>query len=219
MFKVCKGCNLELEISCFNKHSATGDGYRSKCKECRRQEHVDYREKNREKFREYERNRSRNAIKTPEGISLKRLQEKIRLQNNPELAERYREKSRLRYKRWLERNPEGRTRRSSSRRKSSRLRSSRWRKNNKDRARYLDAKRRAAKLNASPKWLSIEQLEEVYDFYIIARMFQYYTGLEYHVDHIVPLQGKLVCGLHVPWNLQILEARENIAKNNKFVVE
>jgi hypothetical protein len=81
----------------------------------------------------------------------------------------------------------------------------------------ISSKRRAAKLNATPKWLTKEQLQEIEDFYIIAAAFKLYTGQEYQVDHISPLQSDKVCGLHVPWNLQILTAKENISKSNKLI--
>lgn len=78
------------------------------------------------------------------------------------------------------------------------------------------SKRRAAKLKATPTWLSKDQLDEIKDLYIICSMFKIYTGIEYHVDHIIPLQGKNVCGLHVPWNLQILTESENKKKSRNI---
>ena len=68
----------------------------------------------------------------------------------------------------------------------------------------------ARRMNACPKWLTVEQKQEILNFYKRARV----LGLV--VDHIVPLKGKLVSGLHVPWNLQLLTLSENSSKNNRF---
>ena len=75
--------------------------------------------------------------------------------------------------------------------------------------------REASKIKATPRWLSFEQISEIDDMYKMAKMIQTYTGAEYHVDHIVPLRGKTVCGLHVPWNLQLLPWNENLSKQNR----
>lgn len=77
------------------------------------------------------------------------------------------------------------------------------------------AKRRAFKLKATPLWLTDKQKDEIAIFYTEAAKLTKSTGITYHVDHIVPLQGKHVCGLHVPWNLQVITATENVRKNNK----
>lgn len=94
--------------------------------------------------------------------------------------------------------------------------SKKWQKDNLDKDAAKTAKRRAAKLKALPKWLTPEQLEQIKELYTCAQMFKLYTGEEYHVDHIVPLQGENVCGLHVPWNLQVIPAKENLSKSNKL---
>ncbi len=74
----------------------------------------------------------------------------------------------------------------------------------------INANRRAVKLKATPLWLSFSQRKEMVKIYKEAKE----KGRDYHVDHIVPLQGKFVSGLHVPWNLQIIPAIENIRKKN-----
>ena len=92
-----------------------------------------------------------------------------------------------------------------------------WSKVNKVKNCAKTAKYKAKKINATPLWLTSEQLEEIEYFYILANDAKILTGEQYHVDHIVPLQGKNVCGLHVPWNLQILSASDNKSKGNKYV--
>jgi hypothetical protein len=87
---------------------------------------------------------------------------------------------------------------------------------NPDKINALTAKRRANKLLATPTWLTKEQLRQILEFYTEAKRLEQETGIKYHVDHIVPLQGLSVCGLHVPWNLQILTAKENVRKSNKW---
>lgn len=69
---------------------------------------------------------------------------------------------------------------------------------------------------ATPTWLTSEQKQQIVDIYEHMRDCRAVTGEEYHVDHIVPLRGEDICGLHVPWNLQVLPAYVNIAKSNSF---
>lgn len=95
-----------------------------------------------------------------------------------------------------------------SRNASTRL----WKKNNREAVQALCAKRNATKMRALPSWAN---LNNIAIFYEIASL---YSELyePYHIDHIIPLQGKNVRGLHVENNLQILPAFENRQKGNKF---
>jgi antitoxin component HigA of HigAB toxin-antitoxin module len=92
-----------------------------------------------------------------------------------------------------------------------------YNKENKDKMNALWSKRRAKKLQATPSWLTVEHLKSIERFYTISKEMGLISGVKYHVDHIIPLQGETVCGLHVPWNLQVIEASENLSKQNKLL--
>jgi hypothetical protein len=82
-----------------------------------------------------------------------------------------------------------------------------YKKNNRGKYRFYSASRRALEAMATPCWSDLDQIKEIY-----------LNCPEGHqVDHIIPLKGKLVCGLHVPENLQYLTKEDNLKKSNKHL--
>ena len=89
-----------------------------------------------------------------------------------------------------------------------------YRRTNAAAFRAYGAKRRAAKLRSVPKWAN---LDEIQSFYKEARSRSLKSNVKYCVDHIIPLQHDLVCGLHIEYNLQVLTQSQNSQKSNNFV--
>jgi hypothetical protein len=75
------------------------------------------------------------------------------------------------------------------------------------------ALRRANTRNATPRWANMFFISEAYH---LAALRGKMTGIKWHVDHVVPLKGEYVCGLHAENNLQVIPAVENIRKKNHF---
>jgi|APSaa5957512535_1039671.scaffolds.fasta_scaffold199828_2 hypothetical protein len=90
-----------------------------------------------------------------------------------------------------------------------------WSTENKDKVNAISARRRAAKLNATPAWADKEAIDRMYT---VSNFLTNKLGEPHHVDHVIPLQGKNICGLHVEYNLDVIPAVDNLSKGNKIVL-
>jgi len=123
---------------------------------------------------------------------------------NPELAAAYRKTSDInRYKNYKSKVQE---------------KNKNWKINNPSKVSAMDAKRRAAVNLRKPSWFTDEDHWMVGQAYELAQLRTQIFGFQWHVDHVVPLQGKLVSGLHTPYNLQVIPASKNLSKSNQFTV-
>jgi hypothetical protein len=127
---------------------------------------------------------------------------------------------RARNRKWCEQNPEKIT--ASKRRKrekfGEKLRAKRRQHYRENSARYKAQARAREKhiRQATPSWADMEKITA---FYVEAERLTKETGIPHHVDHIYPLRGKTMCGLHVETNLQVLPAVVNLQKSNRVDLE
>ena len=86
-----------------------------------------------------------------------------------------------------------------------------WARKNRDKRCASTNKRKAAIRNAIPGWANHFFIDEAYS---LASLRTKVFGFKWHVDHVIPLQSKLVCGLHVENNLRVIPGTENMKKYN-----
>jgi hypothetical protein len=86
-----------------------------------------------------------------------------------------------------------------------------WQSKNRHKLREKNMRRYVRQTQQTPTWLNKGHKAEIEGFYLFCQIFK-----GYQVDHIVPIRGKQVSGMHVPWNLQVLTAEQNRAKSNFF---
>lgn len=91
-----------------------------------------------------------------------------------------------------------------------------WRKENVAVRTNTERKRQTAKLQRIPLWTTEEDKIHILCLYQLAAMRSKYSGEKWHVDHVIPLQGKTVSGFHTPSNLQVIPAKDNLRKSNKY---
>ncbi len=116
--------------------------------------------------------------------------------------ERTRELQKKRARKWMEAN-----------REKYRASSARWRVANLDVAAAAQQRRRSRLLRCMPEWVNHDEIQQ---FFTKAKELSDATGVKHNVDHIYPLQGRMVTGLHVPWNLQIMTESENKSKGARL---
>lgn len=142
------------------------------------------------------------AYATPEGRAKRIAASMASYYANPALKAAGRERARLYYA-----NPENRAKHNAA--------GLLWARKNPDKACANTMKRKAAKRNRTPGWASLTKIAE---FYALANELTKTTGIKHVVDHIIPLQGTHVSGLHVENNLQVITALANASKGNKFCI-
>jgi len=228
--KTCTKCKVQKDPSGFCKSKAEKDGLQGKCKAC----NAEYVKANRESIAakrvEYNKaNRKSIAAKKAEynkanRESIAAQQAKHRKANRESIAAKRveynkanRESIASKKAKWYQENREASAAQTAKYRRANRdsiaAKSAEWAKANPDKLRATSAKRRAAKLQRTPAWVDFEAIQAVY---IEAARLEALDGVARHVDHVIPLQGELVSGLHIHTNLQILTATENLSKGNRY---
>lgn len=177
-----KKCSVCLEMKSFlsfHKQKSTPSGYRSACKVCRKGEHIERYEADKDLW-----NQRAIAwrIANPSKVNL--IQKKFREEN--------REQRNAHKRGWVQANKGG--------------------------VNAYNVKRYAAKLKRTPAWLTDFDLDQIRCLYQLAAMRSRESDQRWHVDHIIPLQGEFVSGLHVPSNLRVIPAVENNRKYNLYEV-
>lgn len=156
-----------------------------------------YRERELSKYKiSYLKNREKILIKMSENRDELRAKDKTRYWTDPEY---YRNKARFS----RQENPE-------------RFRASikKYAQTHREKMRGFWDERRALKINAMPPWVDRSAIRAIYSE---SRRRSLLSGKSHHVDHIFPLKHPRFVGLHVPWNLQILTAQENMRKGNRIL--
>jgi hypothetical protein len=218
--KICKGCSQIKPISLFHKHKQMADGHLNFCKVCFYEKAKANRAANPDSRKaEHARKREREGFMTRAEYTAKRNENpKGKKTIAREWAQRNKSAQAAYRKEYEKANKDRiaavRAARLVERREVKRI----WRKNNLGLVLADCANRRAAKIQRTPAWLTEFDKLKIKCLYQLAAMRNRESDRKWHVDHIIPLQGEFVSGLHVPDNLRVILAIDNLRKNNLYEV-
>jgi hypothetical protein len=217
--KICASCRESKGLNEFNKDKQRSDGLCSYCRPC-------VKAKNAEKYRaNSEKILARNKAWTeanPDKVreQKKRYREEKAADIRKTIADwqkKNKEKVADYTRKWREKVGQERVLSDAkayreANREKTREAALKWQRKNLGRVAANNAARYAAKLRATPAWADLEKIAQIY---IEAAELAKNNGVTYHVDHVIPLRSKIVCGLHCEANLRILDAGENRSKGNR----
>ena len=196
MQKQCSKCQQIKPLSEFHRNERSRDGHKSRCKPCNNADSAVWKQQNQERAsKRYAEWAAKNRDKTR--AASKRWNERHPgLAWQRRIAKVGREVENERSRQW-----------SAANREKARAWKARWKKANPEAVAAFTGKRRAALNNAIPAWANEQAILDIYR--------ECRNHPDHHVDHIVPLVSKIVCGLHCEANLRIIPAVENYSKNNR----
>jgi len=195
--KKCSKCKKVKNKSEFTKRKDSKCGVVSACKMCHKLISIEYRKQNHERILKSSREwRYRNKDN--------KLYKLKNLESSNSYYSKNKEKCNYRSKCYRDNNKE-------------KLASydKKYRENNKDIKNSICAKRMAKKKSSTFINTNYEK-EQIRLLYKLSSVLSEETGIKHHVDHILPIQGKLICGFHCLNNLQVITQKENSKKSNKY---
>lgn len=187
--KTCSKCGVEKELSEFHRNRRMLDGHVVRCKPCAIAATLAWTRANPEKH-------------VAHGIAWEKANPEKAAAKRARFRRNHPEQHRKDVAKWRVKNPD-----------KHNATNRRYQAAHPDRNAAKTARRRASNRSATPAWANMFFISEAYD---LARRRTALTGIKWHVDHVVPLQSRLVCGLHVERNLQVIPALDNIRKHNRY---
>ena len=204
MQKACKKCEEVKDLDHFYKNKQLKDGHFNVCKPCFKIQSDSWYAKNKERKQ-----------------ATNRAWKRDNAERNRESNYRYYLANKEKYNKltndWWKRHPERRKEKGDRWNRLNRHKrlaaTLLYQKVNAGRLNAKRAKRKALKLSATPEWADGKAIDQ---YYLIAKYLSDELGIKFHVDHVVPLQSEIVCGLHAHTNLTIAVGSWNCSKGYKW---